>query len=373
VVSRRCARARGFTLAELLVAMSVLLLIGMLMLALMRSALETWDLAERQRRVQTRARAIFDCLAEDLESALTRDPPGSPPWSRMFCEPSPQDRPVLMLVRSWGSGPERAYTFHAGNALGGSAQVVYLHEGRTLKRAIRSPIGGTFAEMFPAAEPLAEDVLHFEVLLATPYTTTWDPRVPKLPSRKYDGRRGFGPERIWDSTRGLNPKFSFYAGAASRDDAEDDVFPERVRVTVVIEPHPLRTLRTDTLEPVDDVTARIRVASTRGFPPPGTDSSYILVDEEWVHYKDMDERSFTADVRGARNSVRAVHAQGAPVRCGTTFTRTFYLPGYRSERPGRAEGPAPDVSQTAVEPVTASTLREPAWASAAAGPEPSRR
>jgi prepilin-type N-terminal cleavage/methylation domain-containing protein len=363
---RRC----GFTLVEILVAMSVLLVLGLMMVALMRSALETWNQAERQRKVYARARAALDCLQEDLESALTRDPPGSAVAARMFCQLDQKTgRPVLMLMRSFGWGAERTYTFRGDDgkdtaaplpadpknpqpaepqhytsagilpdgprgrpiALGGAAQVAYMHEGRALKRALCSPCMPEFKDIFPFAQPLAEDVLYFEVLLATPYTTTWDERKPKLPSRKDPTDQLYGPERVWDSTRGVLREFSFFVSPASATNGDDDVFPERVRITLVLEPDAWRTLRTDTLDYLDDSSGRIPVASTRGFPPAGSESSYVLVDDEWVHYKAMDARSFTADRRGARGTVRAVHAPGSPVRCGTTFVRTFYLPGYRKE------------------------------------------
>jgi prepilin-type N-terminal cleavage/methylation domain-containing protein len=369
-------RRAGFTLVEILVAMSVLLVLGLMMVALMRSALATWNQAERQRRVYSRARAVFDCLQEDLESALTRDPPGSPVVARLFCQPDPKtDRQVLMLMRSFGWGAERTYTFRGDEgkdtappapsdpknpqpdvpqyytsagivpggprgrpiALGGAAQVAYLHEGRALKRALCSPCMPEFKDIFPFAQPLADDVLYFEVLLATPYTTTWEEftpawaRRPLLPSPKDPTDQLYGPERVWDSTRGILREFSFFVNPASAADGDDDVFPERVRITLVLEPDQLRTLRTDTLDQLDDSSGRVPVASTRGFPPAGTDASYILVDDEWMHYKAMDDRSFTVNRRGARGTVRAGHVQGSPVRCGTTFVRTFYLPGYRRE------------------------------------------
>jgi hypothetical protein len=353
----------------------------------MRSSLDNWTQAERQRKVYARARAVFDCLQEDLESAVTRDPPDSPVTARMFCQPDKNGRQALMLVRSFGSGPEKAYTFsgddgrdttpaEAGGAqprpapagpapvqyytssgivpggpnrrpviLGGAAQVAYLHQGRQLKRALCSPCMPEFKDIFPFAQPLADDVLYFEVLLATRYTNTWrettgsaERRLPLVPSPRDRPGQLYAPERLWDSTRGIMREFSFYLGPASAADGDDDVFPDRVRVTVVIEPDPLRTLRTDTLEYLDDSLALVKVASTLGFPPEGTDSSYILVDDEWMHYKGKDERSFTVDRRGARGTARAVHAEGSPVRCGTTFVRTFHLPGCREEDPVGVNG-----------------------------------
>ncbi len=385
------ARRAGLTLVELLVAMSVVLLIGLMMVGLMSSSLSMWNAAERQRKVYTRARTLFSYLSEDLEAALTRDPPGTAVRNRLFCAPDKNDRQVLMITRTFGSGSERGYAFTAGDGLdtsglhytgdkprkddedsdprsgradeetynfkdddgdghvdedlaplGGSAQVVYLHVGRQLKRGLRSPSGDEFASMFPDAQTIAEDVLYFGLLFATPYTTTsynpsspftalWDESVPRLPTAKYTGQRGFGPERLWDSTRGVLADFSFYVGPESKDDGEDDVFPEIVQVTLVIEPHELRTVRTDSLEHITDSDGVVRVASTRGFPEAGGPNSYIMVDDEWMYYTAKGKRSFTIKRRGARGTARNSHAPGASVRCGTTFTSTFYLPGYRSE------------------------------------------
>jgi hypothetical protein len=378
-------------MVELLVAMATLVLLGTMLMAMMSSALSMWNAAERQRKVYARARTVFSYLDQDLEAALTRNAPGAPLRNRLFCEKGRDGRQVLMLVRTFGYGTERGYAFGAGDGLdivnrpwraekpaaddedpdprtgradeeaydfadndgdgrldedlaplGGSAQVSYLHQGRELRRALRSPAGDEFASTFARSQLLAEDVLHFGLLFATPYTTsrfdaggattvTWDESVPRLPDTKYRGARGFGPDRLWDSTRGVLPEFSFYVGPESKDDPADDVFPEVVRVVVVVEPHELRTVRTEVTDDVGDADGLIEVASTRGFPEPGGPTSYILVDDEWMYYTRRDERSFTVKRRGARGTVAGSHIRGAQVRCGTTFTRTFYLPGYRSE------------------------------------------
>ncbi len=390
-------RSAGMTLVELLVAMTAVALIGMMLVAIMSSSLSLWNAAERQRKVYTRARTLFSYLEGDLQAALTRDPPGRAVHNRMFCEPGPDGRQVLMVTRTFGTGGERSLAFSAGDgldavdrpfegdkpkaddedsdprtgradeelynfkdddgdgrvdedlsALSGSAQVVYMHQGRELKRALRSPAGPDFASMFADAQVLAEDVLYFGIMFATPYTHTqfggldakkrqlgpftasWHPDLPKLPMRKYP-QGPFGPERVWDSTRGVIRDFAFYVGPQSKDDGEDDVFPEMVRVTVVIEPDALRTVRTDTTGYINDSIGVVPVASSKGFPPGGRPDSYILVDDEWMHYSAKTGRSFAIDQRGARGSAAAVHQSGASVHRGYTFSRTFYLPGYRSE------------------------------------------
>ncbi len=393
---RRRARA-GMTLVELMVAMAAVALISVMLVALMSSGLGLWSAAERQRKVYTRARVVFSYLEGDLQTVLTRDPPGGLVYNRLFCEPDKDGRQVLMITRTFGTGSERGLAFAAGDGLdavdlpgsgekprtddedadprsgradeeiynfkdddgdgridedlaplAGSAQVAYLLKGRELRRALRSPAGAEFQSMFKDSSVLCRDVIHFGILFATPYsrvqyggadarnrelgpyTTSWYADLPLLPSRKKP-RGPFGVERLWDSTRGVIPGFSFYVGSESKDDGEDDVFPELVRVTLVVEPHELRTVRSDTLGYVDDTTGFIPVASTDGFPPGGRADSYVLVGEEWMHYSGKSDRSFTVDGRGARGTVAAVHQRGASVRRGYTFTRTFFLPGYRNE------------------------------------------
>jgi len=348
-------------------------------------------------KVYARARTVFSYLEEDLEAALTRDPPGAPARNRLFCEPDKDGRQVLMITRTFGAGGERGLAYSAGDglddvgrpfsgkkprpddedddartgradeeqynfkdddgdgrvdedlaSLGGSAQVVYLHQGRELKRAVRSPAGDEFATMFGEAQVLSRDVLYFGLLFATKYshtqfggadaknrslgplTTSWYADLPKVPTRKRPGGP-FGVERIWDSTRGVIRGFSFHVGDWSRDDGEDDVFPEMVRVTFVVEPHQLRTVRSDVTDYVNDSVGVIPVASTNGFPPGNRADSYVLVDDEWMHYKEITERSFVIDRRGARGTPATSHGRGASVRRGYTFTRTFYLPAYRNE------------------------------------------
>ncbi|MHC4914765.1 MAG: PulJ/GspJ family protein [Planctomycetota bacterium] len=389
----------GLTLVELLVAMAVLVLLGTMLVVVMATAMNIWTSAERQRKVWARARTVFSYLGEDLDTALTRDPRRSQVSNCMFCWPDRNGRQVLMLARTFGTGSERGFAYRAGDGLdetdripkgkkprpddedrdprtgradeetynfrdddgdgridedllplAGAAQVVYMHHGRELKRALRSPAGDEYRSMFSDAQVLAEDVLYFGLLFTTPYTSSsfarqgpitvlWDHRVPRLPGTKYRGARGYGAERTWDSTRAVLPSFSFHVGAASRDDGEDDVFPEAVQVTLVVESHELRTVRTDLLELLPEAGGEIRVASTRGFPEGGREDSYLLIDDEWIHYKARSERGFTVTPRtketpsgrGRRGTVAAVHAPGAQVRRGVTFIKTVYLPGYRNE------------------------------------------
>jgi prepilin-type N-terminal cleavage/methylation domain-containing protein len=394
------SRNRGMTLIELMVAMTVLLLLGLMLLGIMSAALRMWNVSERQRKVYARTRTVMSFLQDDLESMLTRNPNSSMINNRMFCYRDTAKigrRQVLMLCRSFGKGIEKSFAFRAGDGLDvvdwpqlkkkinaddedsnpfsgkvdeekfnfidddgdgridedleagrGNAQVVYYHQGRQLFRGFRSPANSSFQGMMGKGQVIADNVLYFGLLFATPYTTRkeisppgslaagssviWDTSYPPRDTAK-NTKGPFGPEQLWDSTRGLLQEFSFFVDAESAFDGEDDVFPEVIRVTLVVEPHELRTKRTDIREDISDSTLQIHVASSNGFPAPGCKNSYILIEDEWMHYSAMDSTSFivSKNGRGARGTVAAYHQKGSGVKCGTTFVRTIYIPGHRHE------------------------------------------
>jgi hypothetical protein len=115
------------------------------------------------------------------------------------------------------------------------------YEGRlVLWRGVKSPIGGK-ESLFQRArrdgsglegailEPVAEDVLYFGLAFL-------DASVSDAAAAPDAG----GPLVVWDSTRGILPSGDGYAGfrhargPASLDEPDDDVFPDAVRITVIL-------------------------------------------------------------------------------------------------------------------------------------------
>lgn len=64
---------RGFTLVELLVAMSITLLIVTVLVSITSIAMETWNRSRSQLRASRQAKAMIEAMSQDLESLVARD------------------------------------------------------------------------------------------------------------------------------------------------------------------------------------------------------------------------------------------------------------------------------------------------------------
>ena len=62
-------RAPGFTLLELLVAMTILVMLGGALVTILRQGIITWHTAEKRGAIYDRARLVLDGMAEDLRCA----------------------------------------------------------------------------------------------------------------------------------------------------------------------------------------------------------------------------------------------------------------------------------------------------------------
>lgn len=63
---------KGFTLMELMVAMTITILIVGVLMGITKSALDTWNRSRAELRAARQARAMIDALANDFESMVTR-------------------------------------------------------------------------------------------------------------------------------------------------------------------------------------------------------------------------------------------------------------------------------------------------------------
>ncbi|MGE0711108.1 MAG: type II secretion system protein J [Planctomycetota bacterium] len=184
----RPARARRFSLLEVLVAMSILVVLGTALMVILRGGLNTWRRSEARRESYDMAQSILLQLRDDFGSML--GPVESPlpglgeTEARLLCVPEADGRTTLFLVRSLKAENEHPITGHAGSvigadavidqrddlaearaarlrATGGAAEVAWvLGPDNVLYRGVRTPIGpplSLFAEGgYELAPPLPE-------------------------------------------------------------------------------------------------------------------------------------------------------------------------------------------------------------------------
>lgn len=258
-------RNPGYTIVEILVAMSLLILLGGGLVTLLHEGISMWRSTESQGRAYERARAILDQLARDLRSAETRSNAGDDnAWVRFLCDADPWGRQRLRFVRSISGETEHPILREGGRLLGVKSSVVYdghrdareaergalgapagLMEvlycrdprrgSRLLWRGVRTPIGGpgslfhnrtvedaasfvargrTKSESSTSSEaedadapfadvsrPLSDGVLFLGFSFWGPTTNTWEPAA--LPLKTPRGEEKSGPLFVWDSTRAI--------------------------------------------------------------------------------------------------------------------------------------------------------------------------
>lgn len=376
-MTRPRGRRRGFTLAEIMVAMSIFLMMGGMLLLALRTGVDTWSRTEERRRIYEDAQALLRQLRRDLSALCSTGGSRGDARVRLLCDFDRHHRPRLRLVRSLRSEEARTEMRLAGTGtedegytgfytetgggdgklrpLGGRMEVAYLFDpddpsSTVLYRGVRSPIGGegslfrdgnldTGEKVRQRLSPVLNNVLHLGFSFWSQFTTTWDP------SAKVSNTLGTasGPEFTWDSTRGILPRrpkdrkgkdpnfFTLARNEASREVTADDIFPRQVQVVLVLRPQASFGLRTELVEDLGRTEKDVRVASARGFPDE-TDPPlhrYLRVGGEWMHFTERRGDVFRVDARGARSTAAASHRSGAYVYAGRTFVTVVSVPAYR--------------------------------------------
>ncbi len=362
--------ARGITLIEVMISMSIFVVLATFAIMGVREVVAEWTLGERRRIVYEKAAGALDLMADDIGQVLTQEAEGvSEVKMRLIGDYQPGGKQQrLMFVRAFEGGPERATTYAAGdrtslpmvfappvdpnkpvvkppqpdaatdpqdytglsvgnfNPLGGMALVGYFATNQTLYRTILAPVPRAISSLLTpqGSQVVATDVLFLGFDYWSQNTKDWS--RPK-------GSKKDWPEQIWDSTRGIDTEtlkgFFLHRGSESLDDPEDDVFPQMIRITLTVDSPMPRCVYTKLTHEIGEGDGRIDVEKTQGFEDGALEDSFILIDDEWIHYSKKNADHFLVDGRGARNTTPHSHGDNAIVRTGKTFRRVVYIPAWR--------------------------------------------
>ncbi len=234
----------------------------------------------------------------------------------------------------------------------------------TLYRGVRMPLGGGAASFLPqepfggrktevsrmgittrqeAVErlrPVLTSVLHLSFSFWTRHTTPEAARLVvagRLADEQPPNRGGGGLTYLWDSTRGIYPKgngpgqFFLAKGPDSLSDPVDDIFPSRVRMTVVVDRSGRDAAVSELAHNIGPDDGTIPVDSTQFAGGGDPASRFIKIGREWIQWSAKDSRGFTVEKRGARGTRREAHEAGATVRSGATLVREYTVPAFRED------------------------------------------
>lgn len=362
------------TLVEVIISMSIFVILAGFTILAVQQTVSAWQQSERRRVLYERASGVMDIVATDVRLAVTDEQSGvTKVGARLIGDIDPTDGSQrIMFIRAFETGPERAMVSTAGDGrpgsltfrppdddgniaaplspdlkttdadvytgtrvgdfkpLGGLAAVGFFVRNQTLYRAIQAPPPDALSALFDPArcQLIAQDVLHLGFDYWSQETKTWEPdRKEKTYS---------GPERIWDSTRSITVpplnKFFLHRGPESALDTADDVFPQKIRVTLVCDAPMPRAVNTKLAQEMGDTEIGwVDVDHTRGFADGGDLNSYVYIDGEWMAFKNRRENAFEISARGARGTKATSHKPGALIRTGRAFRKIIYIPGWRED------------------------------------------
>ena len=163
--------------------------------------------------------------------------------------------------------------------------------------------------------PVLRDLLHFELLLWSQRTRTWQPTA--------DGA-GEGPWSVWDSARGgwlvdeaSGGVFPLDRGPASAADPRDDVQPHAILVRCVVA-QPGESAPEGLLdESVDAEQTSLLLYDGERFPG-RAEGGWVKLRNEWIAYAQRDGNRLVGLRRGQRGTAAQDHPSGLRVHVGRT-------------------------------------------------------
>lgn len=324
------SRAAGFTLIELIVAIGIFTLLGLMLVMTLRTAISAWQKGEQSRLVYESARVLTRQLSRDIEAIYPQKMAAEERGDiRFWSDMDGNQRQRLMFVRTLGADERNVMTWSAGaepvskghgdmytrhddakkklRPHGGLAEVAYVMDpdptNFTLWRGLRAPVGfpGTLldpgsldsaAKIQAACHPVSSDVLYLRFHFWGMRTTSWD--------------AGGNAETIWDSTLGLNSNFGYHR-QGSGGDFSDDLWPYKIRIVMTLQGEGEKALFAFLTRKVGPGDKTIHVSTTAGFPDPEDGQGYVLIGSEWIRINGKDAGVLHVAKRGVRGTKAAAH------------------------------------------------------------------
>lgn len=364
MIRTRPKSARGMTLIELLVSMTLLASLGALVVQLMRNSFELYAAGERRGEYAANAMTVMSRLDDDLRNvATTREGRfvlekrggtgvGQPALLLRMVRTAPQGEARHPSLRSSGSvapsggvyagrdpGPQsRPSLAPASNLIEVCYALVQdpaMDDGvLTLYRGERAPVftpGATFFDpensevdvewVRTQLLPVAAGVLSMHLLCRGPLTDDWNEDAVIE-----GGTRAGAALGEWDSTRGILPagSFPFALGEASVSETRDDIYPSHVRVVLTIgrPGRPDARLGRRLMAGTTDLT----VDRAERLPRGADEDRYVKIGHEWAEVTGNESWGAVVARARRRSTAAASYEAGTPVYTGKTFRRTTELP-----------------------------------------------
>lgn len=363
-------RTRGFTLIELMVAIAILLVLGLITITFLRSAVNMTRTATSRGQIYQTAQTTLRLMEKDFSQVLGQSANTNVVLddTAFLLVTDPFGRQVVMLRRAWGDelstmagydagfgAPDQGYgaSFDGRNpsaktrASGGNLDVVYLFEplgpSTRLYRAERAaPPRGTpglidliaaWCNDFRGQRAAApDDTTPMAALTDVNGNYTID-GVPAwdLFEMVSDDIAGFGVE-CWDDWDRTTTWFSGPSGPVTswsigqREAEGKYILPRALRLNLlVVGEEPLRA-ETTLAGAMNTGDGSAFVEDTDLFPDVGGAGSFLRINGEVIAYGSRSGQTFGSLVRGALGTRAQDHAAGSTVLAGEMFQKVIQLP-----------------------------------------------
>ena len=176
--------------------------------------------------------------------------------------------------------------------------------------------------------PLTENVLYFGLSFVDPSVQRRDGVGRR---RRRGGRVGLD-HGILPADEGYNG-FRHARGPSSLEDPDDDVFPQAIRVTVILAQPPGEAPQASLQNELQAATGTVRVDVRNGqhLRKLGSALTLMKVGHEWVEGGDSDGSTLALGRRGLLGTASTHHPPGTPILIGRRFERVIALPSPRSD------------------------------------------
>lgn len=374
----RCAR--GFTLIELMIAISLLMVVGLMLITSLRQTIAITTEGNAEGEVMTRAQAVLSLIERDLKAVHAGDEErfvtGTDPWGRPwvgFVRSMPEERKTyggyISGAGASGSGTLQEWRGDAPTstryaALGGLCEVAYFMEpgenSTRLCRAVLAPLrretgngflgGGLIqgletwndpsqqpTQYFPSdVQVVADAVLYFGVSMqgVEIVNAQWTP-AQNQPTWQWDSAL------LVDASSGMGRR-------GSNAQMRPLGLPAQVRIELTVDRDAPQQFLRELSGAISESEATIPLDDSTGIASPESGNGYVRIGSEWVEYAGVGGDLLLNCRRGARGTRPQSHAPftqeldpdwdpssgeeqalvdvPTPVRQGANFIRILHLP-----------------------------------------------
>ncbi|MDC1142025.1 prepilin-type N-terminal cleavage/methylation domain-containing protein [Planctomycetota bacterium] len=360
----------GFTLIELMVAISLLLVLGVIVIGIMTNAMHISRGATARGKAFESAQTLIHRVHRDFSQIVgsSAHPAGSNPDMAFTLAEDPYGRQIIGFNRAWGEENKTLAGFDAGRGSGqqgwnteyngrnptgqvrpsgGNLEVVYMFEPvrdslrlYRAERAVANPANG----LLTAVGAWAFDLEGSDADQMAPMAAIRQARI--------------GGESLWDqfelvadnivafSIEAWDDDFAnaqaFYATTMSWFAGTDGPvtrwrvsqrladrqfpLPKAVRLTLIVASDDPVRAETDLLATLGRGQTSMSVDDTQGFPDLGSGGTYLRVNGELIAYGGKSDGLFTSLARGALGSREQDHMAGDKVIAGDAFVKVIQIP-----------------------------------------------